>query len=76
MHSAVPVDIGRTSGYGLGFQVERREGQVVFGHGGAAAGYTAALYVNRPKGIGVVAFSNGAANPDSIALRALDMLSK
>jgi CubicO group peptidase (beta-lactamase class C family) len=76
MQSAVPADIGLTSGYGIGFQVDRRDNYVAFGHGGAVAGYTAALYINRPKGIGAIAFSNGAANPDSIALRALDMLSK
>ena len=72
----VPADIGLTSGYGIGFQVDRRDGYVVFGHGGAVAGYTSALLMNRAKGIGVIVFSNGAANPDGIANQALDILSK
>jgi CubicO group peptidase (beta-lactamase class C family) len=72
----VPADIGLTSGYGIGFQVDRRDGYVAFGHGGAVAGYTSALLMNRANGIGVIVFSNGAANPDDIANHALDILSK
>jgi len=72
----VPADIGLTSGYGIGFQVDRRDGYVAFGHGGAVAGYTSMLLINRQKGIGVIVFSNGAANPSMIAERALDTLSK
>jgi CubicO group peptidase (beta-lactamase class C family) len=72
----VPADIGLTSGYGIGFQVDRRDGYVAFGHGGAVAGYTSALLMNRAKGIGVIVFSNGAGNPDGIANQALDILSK
>jgi len=72
----VPADIGLTSGYGIGFQVDRRDGYVAFGHGGAVAGYTSMLLMNRAKGIGVIVFSNGAANPGSLAERALDILSK
>jgi CubicO group peptidase (beta-lactamase class C family) len=73
---AVPANIELTSGYGVGFQVDRRDNYVAFGHGGAVAGYTAMLLMNLPKGVGVVVFSNGAANPGSIAERALDILSK
>jgi D-alanyl-D-alanine carboxypeptidase len=73
---AVPADIGLTSGYGLGFQVDRRDNYVAFGHGGAVAGYTSMLLLNRAKGIGVIVFSSGAANPGSLAERSLDMLSK
>jgi CubicO group peptidase (beta-lactamase class C family) len=72
----VPADIGLTSGYGVGFQVDRRDGYVAFGHGGAVAGYTSALLMNRAKGFGVIVFSSGAANPDAIASQALDILSK
>jgi CubicO group peptidase (beta-lactamase class C family) len=76
MQTMVPADIGLTSGYGIGFQVDRRDNYVAFGHGGAVAGYTAMLLINRTKGIGVVVFSNGAANPSSLAERSLDILSK
>lgn len=76
LQSAVPADIDLTQGYGIGFQVERRESYVAFGHGGAVAGYTAELLMNRKAGIGVIVLSNGAANPTSISARALDILSK
>jgi CubicO group peptidase (beta-lactamase class C family) len=73
---SVSADIGLTSGYGIGFQVDRRDGYVAFGHGGAVAGYTSMLLMNVPKGAGVIVFSNGAANPTTLAQRALDILSK
>jgi CubicO group peptidase (beta-lactamase class C family) len=60
----VPADIGLTSGYGIGFQVDRRDGYIACGHGGAVAGYTSALMMNHAKGIGVIVFSNGGANRD------------
>ena len=72
----VPADAGLTSGYGIGFQVDRHDGYVGFGHGGAVAGYRSALTMNRAKGIAVIVFSNGAANPNVIADQALDILSK
>jgi CubicO group peptidase (beta-lactamase class C family) len=72
----VPADVGLTSGYGIGFQVDRRDNYVAFGHGGAVAGYTAMLLINRRKGIGVIVFSNGAADPTSLAEQSLDILSK
>ena len=71
-----PADVALTSGYGIGFQVDRRDNYVAFGHGGAVAGYTSMLLINRPKGIGVIVFSNGSANPGSLAERSLDILSK
>jgi CubicO group peptidase (beta-lactamase class C family) len=72
----VPADIGLTSGYGIGFQVERRDNYVAFGHGGAVAGYTSELLINLHKGIGVIAFSSGAADPSSLVEQSLDLLSK
>jgi hypothetical protein len=72
----VPADVGLTSGYGIGFQVDRRDSYIAFGHGGAVAGYTAMLLINRRKGISVIVFSSGAANPTSLAEQSLDVLSK
>jgi CubicO group peptidase (beta-lactamase class C family) len=72
----VPADLALTHGYGIGFETERREGYTEFGHGGAVAGYTASLQMNRKAGVGVIVFSSGAANPDGIAQQALDILSK
>ena len=46
----VPADVGLTNGYGIGFSVDRRDDYVAFEHGGAVAGYTAMLIINRAKG--------------------------
>ena len=73
--SAVPADIDLSQGYGIGFEVERREDYVAFRHNGAVAGYTAELLMNRKAAIGVIVLSNGTVNPASIAERALDLLS-
>jgi len=76
LQSIVPANIGLTSGYGIGFDVERRDNYVAFGHGGAVAGYTADLLMNRKTGVGVIVLSNGAVNPSIVARQALDLLSK
>ena len=76
MEMIVPADVGLTNGYGIGFDVERRDDYVAFEHSGAVAGYTAMLIINRAKGIGVIVLSSGAANPDGLGERVLDMLSK
>ena len=76
MQLIVPANLELTHGYGIGFEVERRENYTEFGHGGAVAGYTASLLMNRKAGIGVIVLSNGAGNPDAIAQRAPDILSK
>jgi CubicO group peptidase (beta-lactamase class C family) len=73
---AVQADIGLTSGFGIGFEVHRRDSYVSFGHGGSVAGYTSILLMNRAKGIGVIMFSNGAADPISLAEHSLDILLK
>ncbi|MDR3699968.1 MAG: serine hydrolase [Candidatus Sulfopaludibacter sp.] len=72
----VPADFELTHGYGVGFEVERRGNYTEFGHGGAVAGYTASLLMNRKTGIGAIVLSSGAANPANVAQKALDILSK
>lgn len=74
--TAVQADANLSSGYGLGFGVARHDSYTSFGHNGAVAGYQADLQLNRGAGIGVIVFSNGAANPSALAGRSLDMLSK
>jgi CubicO group peptidase (beta-lactamase class C family) len=76
MQLIVPSNLELTEGYGVGFQVMRRPNYVEFGHGGAVAGYTASLLMNRKTGVGVIALSNGAVNPDAVTQRALDILNK
>jgi CubicO group peptidase (beta-lactamase class C family) len=76
----VPADSRLTEGYGLGFMAERRDNYISFGHGGAVAGYQAALYINRDAGLAMIVLSNaigpGSVNPTDLALHALDLLSK
>src|SRR5260370_39502212 len=60
MQSVVPADMGLTSGYGIGFEVERRDNYVAFGHSGAVAGYTADLLMNRKTWVGGFVLSNEA----------------
>lgn len=75
----VPADADLATGYGLGFMVQRRVNYTAFGHGGSVAGYNAGLYVNRNTEIGVIALTNvggTSLDPDSLALRALDILSQ
>ena len=76
LQSIVPANMGLTSGYGIGFDVERRDNYVAFGHSGGVAGYTADLLMNRKTGVGVIVLSNGAVNPGGIARQTLDLLSK
>jgi CubicO group peptidase (beta-lactamase class C family) len=68
------------TGYGIGFSVMRRGDYVVFGHGGAVAGYGAALFINRDEEFAVIALANAlgpkAVDPEELALRCLDVVSK
>jgi CubicO group peptidase (beta-lactamase class C family) len=76
----VPADFNLSDGYGIGFEVMRRDNYIAFGHGGDVSGYQAALYMNRSAGVGVIllsnAIGNGALSTDDLALRSLDLLSK
>src|SRR5215469_419478 len=45
-------------GYGVGFRLERRDNYIALGHGGAVAGYQAAICVNTDANIGVVTLVN------------------
>lgn len=75
--SAVQANFQLSRGYTLGGMVIRRDNYIAFGHGGAVAGYQAGLYVNRDAKIGVIVLANSdVANPDGLAQKALDILSK
>ena len=47
-----------SSGYGLGFQAQRRGDIVMLGHGGSTAGYHASALFNRRADLGVVVLRN------------------
>jgi D-alanyl-D-alanine carboxypeptidase len=63
-----------TSGYGIGFQVERHGSHIVYGHGGAVAGYLAGAFVHRASGVGVIALRNVSGGPFNISVLALRSL--
>lgn len=68
-----------SQGYTLGGMLLRRDTYTAFGHGGAVAGYQAALYMNRDANLAVIVLANtlGDAVVDSqgLSLKSLDMLS-
>jgi CubicO group peptidase (beta-lactamase class C family) len=76
----VPSDMQLTYGYGLGFEVLRRDHYVAFGHSGDLPGYQAALYINREQGVGVIVLANAvgprSVDTEELALSALDLVSK
>jgi CubicO group peptidase (beta-lactamase class C family) len=78
-HSAVQANFQLTQGYTLGGMLLRRDSYTAFGHGGAVAGYQAALYMNRDASLAVIVLSNtlgGDIDTQGLSLKSLDMLSK
>ena len=64
-----------SSGYGVGFQVERHGNLIAYGHGGSVAGYLAGAFVDRASGVGVIVMRNvlgGPFNISGLAMRALE----
>jgi len=51
-------ELSLDSGYGIGFQAQRRGNIVMLGHGGSTAGYHASALFNRESGLGVVVLRN------------------
>src|SRR5689334_15642695 len=75
----VASDRSLDGGYGLGFMAATRDGYSYTGHGGSVAGYRAAMYYDRVRKLGVVAFRNvggGKANVDRLAVSILSLLAK
>ncbi len=65
------------TGYGLGFMAATHDGYSYLGHGGSVAGYSASMYFDRPKKLGVVVFRNvggGKQDPDRLAVDILSLL--
>lgn len=64
-----------TSGQGLGFAVNRRDGKLYVGHGGSLAGYKTTTSFNIENKLGVIVLTNGDdARPDQFAERAFDII--
>ena len=66
-----------TSGYGIGFAVERHGSLIAYGHGGSVAGYLAGAFVDRASGVGVIVLRNvggGQFNISGLVMRSLETL--
>jgi len=59
-----PGDDAWASGYGLGLQLFRQNGRVLYGHSGSMPGFVATLCVSPADGTGGVALANATAGPD------------
>ena len=67
-----PGDDAWAGGYGLGLQLFRRDGRVLFGHGGSMPGFLATLCVSPSDGVGAIALANATSGPDIGAI-AIDL---
>ena len=67
------------TGYGIGFQVQRRgTALVAHGHGGTTSGFLSQAYFDRESKTGVIMFrsvTGGKLNPNRVAMRALEIVS-
>lgn len=67
------------TGYGIGFQVQRRGAALIaHGHGGTTSGFLAQAYFDRQSKTGIIVFrsvTGGKLNPNRVAMRALEIVS-
>jgi CubicO group peptidase (beta-lactamase class C family) len=68
-----PGDDAWSSGYGLGLQLFRRDGFMLYGHSGSMPGFVSTLCVSSDHGIGGIALANATTGPDIGAI-ALDLI--
>jgi len=59
-----PGDSAWTSGYGLGLQLFRLDGRLLYGHSGSMPGFVAILCVSADDGVGGIALANATSGPD------------
>lgn len=65
-----PQEPGWTSGYGLGLQLQRKEGHFLFGHTGTMPGFVAGLWVSAEEGTAGVALANLTSSFETAAVAA------
>jgi CubicO group peptidase (beta-lactamase class C family) len=58
------------AGYGLGMQLLRSEGRLLYGHTGSMPGFVATLLVSEQAGAAAVALANTTSGPDVVAVAA------
>ncbi|MEU1625350.1 serine hydrolase domain-containing protein [Streptomyces sp. NPDC020096] len=68
--AAEPDDAEWTAGYGLGLQVVRRDGRVLYGHSGSMPGFLAGLWVSEADDVAAVALANATSGPHTTAIAA------
>jgi CubicO group peptidase (beta-lactamase class C family) len=68
-----PGDETWTGGYGLGLQLFRHDGRVLYGHTGSMPGFLATLCVSSGDGLAGIALANATAGPDISGI-ALDLV--
>ncbi|NJP99211.1 serine hydrolase domain-containing protein [Streptomyces zingiberis] len=61
--AAVPARDGWEAGYGLGLLLLRRDGRVLFGHGGSLPGYLATLWISAEDDVAGIVLANATAGP-------------
>jgi len=63
-----PGDDVWASGYGLGLQLFRHDGRVLYGHSGSMPGFLATLCVSPADGLAGIALANATSGPDITAI--------
>jgi CubicO group peptidase (beta-lactamase class C family) len=71
--AAPPGDEAWASGYGLGLQLFRHGGRVLYGHSGSMPGFLATLCVSPSDGVAGIALANATAGPDITGI-AIDLV--
>ena len=59
-----PGDEAWAGGYGLGLQLFRHDGRILYGHSGSMPGFLATLCVSPADGVGGITLANAASGPD------------
>ncbi|MFE6052725.1 serine hydrolase domain-containing protein [Kitasatospora sp. NPDC056446] len=68
--AVAPDDADWTTGYGLGLQLRRHEGRLLYGHTGSMPGFTACLWVSADDGLAAFALSNATSGYSTAQLAA------
>jgi CubicO group peptidase (beta-lactamase class C family) len=68
--ASAPRDGAWESGFGLGLQLLRRDGGLLYGHAGSMPGFVAALWVSPQDGLAGIALANATNGPDINAIAA------
>ncbi|MEU8922131.1 serine hydrolase domain-containing protein [Kitasatospora sp. NPDC048545] len=68
--AVAPDDAGWTTAFGLGLQLRRHEGRLLYGHTGSMPGFTAGLWISETDGLAAFALSNATSGGNAPQLAA------